>query len=66
MVWLETGEALNHRTEERSGVPSGQPAWGGGCDRVEPSDRQETEIRNPTRLRDFTDDPVATAPRFRS
>ena len=34
-VWLETGEALNYiRTEERTGIPTGQPAWGGGCDRV--------------------------------
>jgi len=26
-VWLETGEAVHYGTEERTGVPSRQPAW---------------------------------------
>jgi hypothetical protein len=30
------------------GSPSGQPAWGGGSDRVDPIDDQETEIHNST------------------
>src|SRR5437660_1637901 len=47
LISLESIPALRVRTASGPGSPSGQPAWGGGCDRIQP----ETELTCSTLLR---------------